>query len=83
MAVEGRPHRQEARENNRGANHKEVHLKELTKIYCLVQESNLGLLLPFCGGGLFSQGVKRHPDFIVVHIGAATGHRTRGLQLFF
>ena len=57
--------------------------KEIKKKYCLVQDSNLGLLLPFCGGGIFSQGVKRHPDFIVVHIGAATGHRTRGLQLFF
>ena len=34
------------------------------KIFCLVQDSNLGLLLPFCGGGIFSQGVKRHPDVL-------------------
>ena len=38
--------------------------KKQKKKCCLVQDSNLGLLSPFCGGGIFSQGVKIHPDVL-------------------
>ena len=79
-----KPPKWPARTSKRYSSKNKKCLKILTKKnICLVQESNLGLLLPFCGGGIFAQGVKIHPDVFAVYIGTAAGHRTRSLQLFF